>query len=409
MEKQKLFVGFLIIVCAVSLISVGMYVGFAAGTKFPKTILVQGVENMQDASGTSADFGTFWQAWHALNDLYLRDKNVSNETKVQGAINGLVNSLGDPYTEFFAPQDNQKFQQDVQGNFGGIGAELGTKGSQLVIIAPLKSTPAEKAGLLASDAVLAINGSSTDGITVEKAVDEIRGPEGTTVTLNIYRDGWDKPRDFKIVRATIIIPTIDVSTINGNITHLSLHGFNGNADQQFWEAMNVALNNGSKGLVLDLRDDPGGYLEVAVDLAGWFLPKGTPVVSEQGRDNQILQDFKADGNAALVKFPVVVLMNKGSASASEILAGALRDERKDIKLVGETSFGKGTVQQLEDLNDGSSLKITIAHWVLPSGTVLENGGLKPDIEVKMTEDDFAKKRDPQLDKAVEVLKMEINK
>jgi len=394
--------------CIIALAGGGFFLGFNEGRNYPKTIQVQGVDNMTSASAANVDFGTFWQAWQLLNDNYLRNSTVSSADKVRGAINGLVNSLGDPYTEFFAPTDSQQFQQDVQGNFGGIGAELGSKDSQIVIIAPLKGTPAEAAGILAGDQIIAINGSSTQGMSVDKAVTLIRGPEGTTVTLNIYRSGWNNPKDIKIVRGNIEVPTVDIKTVGGNIALVGLHQFNANADQQFFTAMVQAQKDGDQGMILDLRDDPGGYLEVAVDLAGWFLPKGTPVVSEQGKNNQILDSFNADGNAALVNFPVVVLINKGSASASEILAGALRDDR-NIKLIGDTSFGKGTVQQLEDLNDGSSLKITIAHWVLPKGGILENGGLKPDVPVSISDADIAAKKDPQLDKAIEVLKAEITK
>ncbi len=408
MDKKKIFTGFVVVICTAGLVSGGFLLGFRSGENHPKQIVIEGVSNVSSSVAGGADFGAFWQAWQFINDSYLKNDKISNTAKVQGAINGLVNSLGDPYTEFFAPQNSKQFQQDVQGNFGGIGAELGMKDGQLVVVAPLKGTPASQAGLLAGDQILSINSSSTEGIAVEKAVDLIRGPEGTPVTLTIMRAGWDQPKDFKIVRANIQIPTVDLSTVGGNIARLELHGFNASADQLFYQAIEKVQKDKNQGLILDLRDDPGGYLEVAVDLAGWFLPKGTPVVSEQGRNNQILDSFKADGNEALVNFPVVVLINGGSASASEILAGALRDDR-GIKLVGDTSFGKGTVQQLEDLNDGSSLKITIAHWVLPKGGILENGGLKPDMEVKMTDKDIANKKDPQLDKAIEVLKAEMAK
>lgn len=249
-----------------------------------------------------------------------------------------------------------------------------------------------------------INSSSTEGISVDEAVKWIRGPENTEVKLTILRDDWEKPREFKIVRATIEVPTLDYEVKDG-IVQVKLYSFNANADRVFYDAMINTIPQGAKGMVLDLRNNPGGYLEVAVQLAGWFLDRGTLVVSEVSRSNS-KEDFKANGNAALAKFPVVVLINQGSASASEILAGALRDQRK-IKLVGEQSFGKGTVQQVMPLKDNSSLKITVAHWVLPSGQILEGNGLKPDIEVKITEGDITNKRDPQLEKAIEALKQEM--
>ena len=405
MSKQKILLVIVIIVVLAVMLGGGFSLGFKVGQETPKTIVVRSVSNLGEGKPADADFGTFWQAWQIINDNYLRNKDVTTVAKLHGAIKGLVGSLNDPYSEFFNPDDGKKFEQDVQGNFGGIGTELGVKKNQLVIVAPLKDTPASRAGILAGDQILKINSSSTDGITIEKAVSLIRGPEGTEVILTIFREGWSKTKDFKMVRANIVVPTLEVETVNDHITHLSLHGFNGNAEPLFYQAMLKELRNGSRGLILDLRNDPGGFLEVAVNLAGWFLPKGSLVVSEAGTVKPS-QDFRAVGNAMLVNFPVVALVNGGSASAAEILAGALRDVRH-IKLVGETSFGKGTVQELQHLRDGSSIKVTVAHWVLPSGQILENGGLKPDVEVKLTDEDIANKKDPQLNKAIEVLKQEI--
>lgn len=407
MTKKKILVGISVIVAIGALLASGFSLGYRMGRKVPETVLIRGVSNI-DSGKPDVNFGVFWEAWKIISDRYLRNKDVNAQEKVYGTVKGLVQSLKDPYSEFFPPSDSQKFQEDVQGNFGGIGAELGIKKNLLVIIAPLKDTPASNAGLLAGDQVFKINSTSTDGIAIETAVSLIRGPIGTTVTLNIFRDGWQKPKDFKITRANIIVPTIDVDSVGtprGKVTHLQLHSFNSNASLLFYRAMTKEMSGGSKGLILDLRNDPGGFLQVAVDLAGWFVPRGSLVVSEKGRGGDG-QDFRTVGNEALLHFPVVVLINKGSASASEILAGALRDIRK-IKLVGETSFGKGSVQELENLRDGSSIKLTIAHWVLPSGRILDSDGLEPDVKVQMTDGDVEKKRDPQLDKAVEVLQSEI--
>lgn len=405
--KRRILAAALVIVAVAALLSSGFLLGYRQGRKFPETIVVKGAANLDAGKPGDVNFNVFWEAWQTISDSYLKSSSTSNQDKLYGSINGLVNSLGDPYSEFLSPRDNKKFQEDVQGNFGGIGAELGMKNGQLVVVAPLKDTPASEAGLRPNDQILAINSSSTDGITIDKAVSLIRGNVGTTVTLTIMREGWDKTKDFKLTRANITVPTIDSETVGGDIAHISLHQFNANADMLFYKAVVKALESGNKGIILDLRNDPGGYLEVAVDLAGWFLPKGALVVTEDGRSVP-RQEFRADGNAALKDIPVVVLINGGSASAAEILAGALRDARQ-VKLVGETSFGKGTVQQLEPLNDGSSIKLTVAHWVLPSGQILENGGLKPDVEVKVTDEDIAAKRDPQLQKAIGVMRAEITK
>ncbi|HUX35840.1 MAG TPA: S41 family peptidase [Candidatus Paceibacterota bacterium] len=392
-------------IAAVAFIASGFAIGYKYGKMFPQTVEVKDVSNATEGQPSSVDFGTFWQTWQIIGQNYLNASKIKSQDEVYGAIDGLVKSLNDPYSVFLPPQQNEKFQEDVQGNFGGIGVEIGMKKNQLVVVAPLKDTPGMRAGLKPGDMILKINATSTDGLSIDEAVNLIRGPENTDVTLNIFRDGWDKPRDFKITRATIMVPTLDMTMESGNIAYIQLYQFNANASYLFSNAANKALSQGAKGIVLDLRNNPGGYLDVAVDLGGWFLPKQTLIVKEESGTGDT-QSLYAEGNGALKNIPVVVLINGGSASASEILAGALRDDR-GVKLIGEKSFGKGTVQQLIPLRDGSTIKLTIAHWVLPSGKILENGGLDPDVEVKMTDDDIANKKDPQLDKALEVLRGEI--
>lgn len=398
--RKKIITGVCVLVAVTALIGSGFAFGYTQGKKHPENIIVKGVANMT-GDGVTADFSAFWQTWNIVNEQYLRNKDVKDSDKVYGAIQGLVASLGDPYSEFFTPVNGKKFQEDVRGDFGGIGAEIGIRKDKLLVISPLKDSPAMKAGLRPLDYIVKIGATSTDNLTIDQAVNMIRGPRGSTVTLSIFRDSFEKTKDFVITRDIIMLPTVDL-TMKGNIADIQLYGFNANSDRLFYDAVKKAAAQGARGMVLDLRNDPGGYLDVAVDMAGWFLEKGKVVVSEAGR-NGTTETFRADGNAALKDFPVVVLINQGSASAAEILAGTLRDQR-NIKLIGEQSFGKGTVQQVQNLYNGSSLKITIAHWVLPSGITLDNGGLKPDIEVKLTDEDIAKKRDPQLDKAIEELK-----
>lgn len=404
---KKIIVAVAALVAAGVFASSGFFLGFRAGEIRPKIITVKELSNTSSGQPSAVDFGTFWQTWQTIDQNYLKSREVTSQDRVYGAIDGLINSLGDPYSLFLPPKENKKFQEDIQGNFGGIGAEIGVKKNQLMVIAPLKNTPASRAGLKAGDAILKINSTSTDGMAVDEAVQLIRGPEKSQVTLSIFREGWDQPKDFKITRGTILIPTLDYSMKDGDIAYIQLYSFNANAEQLFYQNTAKALSEGARGMILDLRDNPGGYLDVAVNFAGWFVPRGTLVVKEEGREG-ILQELKATGNAALAKFPLVILINGGSASASEILAGALRDNR-GIKLIGEKSFGKGTVQELIPLRDDSYLKLTIAHWVLPNGKILENGGLDPDIEVKITDNDIKNKRDSQLDKAIEVIKEEIRK
>ncbi len=394
-----------VVLAAVVLLGSGFAVGFGFGKMVPETVIVKELSGTSEGQPSAVNFGTFWQAWDVVNKNYLNAGKINSQDKVYGAISGLVGSLKDPYSIFFPPKENEKFQEDVRGNFGGIGAEIGIKKNQLVVIAPLKDTPASRAGLRAEDMILKINSTSTEGMTTDDAVKLIRGPENTDVTLMIMRESWEKPKDFKITRGRIIVPTLDFTMKDGNIAYIQLYTFNSNADYLFYQAATRALSEGVKGIVLDLRNNPGGYLEVAVNLGGWFLPKGTLIVKEESRNGDV-EILKANGNAALAGLPVVVLMNGGSASASEILAGALRDDR-GVKLIGEKSFGKGTVQELIPLPDGSTIKLTIAHWVLPNGKILDNGGLEPDIEVKITDDDIKNKKDPQLDKALEIIKSEI--
>ncbi len=389
------------------IVAASFWQGFNYGQNYPKNLVITGVSNIEDQTGGQADFNVFWQAWKSIEDNYLKNGDVNNQERVYGAVQGLVKSLGDPYSEFFPPADSQKFQEDVSGSFGGIGAELGIRNDQLTVVAPLKDTPASRAGILAGDKILRVNASSTDGISVDQAVKWIRGEVGTEVKLLLLREDWDEPKEFSIIRDRISIPTLDFTMKDGDIAYVQLYSFNANAPYLFAGAALTALDQKSKGMVLDLRNDPGGYLEVAVNLAGWFLNPGTLVVSEESRTGTG-EEMYARGAGALKDMPLVILINKGSASASEILAGALRVQ-KGAKLVGEKSFGKGTVQRILELKDGSSLKITVAHWVLPNGEILEEKGLTPDIEVKMTEEDIKEKRDPQLDKALELVKQLANK
>lgn len=405
-HARKAALVILVLAAVAALVGSGYLLGYRVGRTVPLTVEVRNIAGTEEAV-PSVDFGTFWQAWKTVDERYLKAPEVVSQERVYGAIRGLVGSLQDPYSLFLDPEENKKFEEDIQGNFSGIGAEIGSRKGVIVVIAPLKGSPAERAGLKPADKILTVNGTSTADMSVEEAVRLIRGPEKTEVVLLIFREGWEKPKEFKIIREQIEIPTVELEMKDDNIAYVSIQSFNANTHRLFYDAMFKAFTKGTRGLVLDLRNNPGGYLQIAVDIAGWFLPRGTLVASEEGRVIQ-KQEFRANGNAALKDIPVVVLVNEGSASASEILAGALRDVR-GVKLVGAKTFGKGTVQQLEGLRDGSAVKLTVAHWVLPSGKVLENEGLVPDIEVTRTDEEIEAKRDPQLLKAIDILKEEIRK
>jgi len=350
------------------------------------------------------DFSLFWEAWKILGETFYEPQRIDIQKMIYGAISGMVKSLGDSYTVFFNPEETKKFIEEAKGFFEGIGAEIGIKKGQLLIIAPLEGTPAQRAGLRAGDKILKINEILTVDLTIDEAVSLIRGPKGTEVTLLILREGWDQAKEFKITREIIQIPSLkwEVKTTpeGEEIVYLKLYYFSEKASNDFKKAASEILATPVKKIILDLRDNPGGYLEVVQEIAGWFLKRGEIVAIEDlGTEKR---EYKAEGNEKFLDYPMVILINEGSASGSEILAAALRDNRQ-IKLIGETSFGKGSIQELAELRDGSSLKITIAKWLTPKGESISDKGLQPEIIVEMTEKDYEEGRDPQLEKAIEIL------
>ena len=358
---------------------------------------------MEDGKPGDVDFSLFWDAWRVIQEQYVGQEPLNYEAMVHGAVKGMVESLGDPYTTFLDPKDTKLFLEDLSGSFGGVGMEIGMRESRLQIIAPLEGTPAEKAGLRAGDNILRIGEQFTNDMTIDEAVSLIRGPEGSKVMLLVLRDGWDEPREFDIERATITIPSLEWEFVEGDIAYVRLFQFSEKANQDFQRAANEILASSSQKVIIDVRNNPGGFLQVAIDIAAWFVDRGDIVVIEDSGDKGEREEHKARGNAAFRDHDVVVLINEGSASASEILAGALRDNNQ-VQLIGKKSFGKGSVQELETLKDQSSLKVTIANWLTPLGNLITGKGLEPDVEVELSDEDFEANRDPQLDKAIEVLK-----
>ncbi len=382
----------------------GYYYGFKKGLSQTKTINITGIAGGTTPKNVTADFSEFWQLWDLLKGSQVDSKSVSDQQLLYGAMSGLAGAYNDPYTVYFDPKSANEFLGDVNGSFGGIGAELGSKEGQLIIIAPLKDTPAAAAGLQAQDQILDIDSTSTANMTIDQAVQLIRGDPGTKVDLTIFRDSWSQPKVITITRAVINVPTVDSSIKDGDVLYLQLDSFDANASQLFGSAVINGLLKGAHGMVLDLRDDPGGYLDQAVNIAGWFLNPGSVVVKERYADGTETI-LTAEGNAALKNFPVVILINGGSASASEILSGALRVDR-GVKLIGDKSFGKGSVQQVTQFLDGSAAKITIAKWLLPDGSAIDKVGLVPDYNVSMSATDT--QADPQLAKALQVLQGEMS-
>lgn len=352
---------------------------------------------------TEVNLNLFWQAWNVINERF-SDRNLINvEKMIQGAISGMVESLGDPNTRFFTPKETEEFIEGMQGTFGGIGIQIDIRRNQLQVISPIKNTPADRVGLRAGDKIIEIDGVSTVDMAVEEAVTRIRGVEGTNVTLTIFRQEWTENRMIKIQREIIKVPSLDWELINGNIAHLKLHHFIGRMDIDFRNVANEILASPAEKIILDLRNNSGGYFETAKEIAGWFLERGEVIVIKDFSYNQEQEVYRSVGPSRFAKYPIVILINQGSASASEILAGALRDNR-GIKIIGEKSFGKGSVQELVRLGDGSSLKVTIANWLTPNQQLITNKGLEPDIIIEKTDDDIDQDKDPQLDKAIEIIK-----
>jgi carboxyl-terminal processing protease len=351
----------------------------------------------------SEEFQSFWKVWRTLDEKFVTATSTTNQNKIYGAIQGLTASYGDPYTIFFPPVESKMFKDDIKGDFSGVGMEIGIKDKQLVVVAPMKDSPAERAGVKAGDLILSINGTSTASMNTDEAVKLIRGPKGTVVKISFLPDGSTKPIERSITRDTIKIPTLDITSKPGGITVISLYSFTAQSPDLFRDALRQFVVSGNHKLILDLRRNPGGYLDAAWDMASWFLPAGKPIVIEDFGGNETPITYRSKGyNVFNKNLQMIILVDAGSASASEILAGALQ-EHGIAKLVGVKTFGKGSVQELVNITDDTSLKVTIARWMTPNGHNLSHDGLVPDYEVPVTEKDAEAKMDVQMEKAVQLL------
>lgn len=379
----------------------GMYIGGSGRSEIEEAVTVA---NKNNPVADQVDFNPFWKTWNLLNEKYPAQEQVTDQNKVYGAISGLVDSLNDPYSVFFTPEEAKAFQEEIAGNFNGVGMEVGVKDNTLTVIAPLKGTPAEKAGILSGDQILKIDDTITTGLGIDEAIKLIRGERGTTVTLTISRKGFEEPKEFAIVRDVINIPTLDTELRPDGIFIVKLYSFSANATSLFSQAMRKFVESGSSKLLLDLRGNPGGYLDAAVDIGSWFLPGGKVIVTEDYGASEKPKIFRSQGkNLFNEKLKFVILINEGSASASEIVAGAMQDHGR-AKLVGKQSFGKGSVQEVVDITSDTLLKITVAKWLTPNGNLIHDKGLTPDYPVEFTKEDMEAKRDPQMNKAIELLK-----
>jgi|SRR3989344_339875 len=382
---------------------VAFFIGIQVGTKNIPAIDKVLLANKDMQVETQADFTPFWKVWNTINEKYPKTDKITDQEKIYGAISGLVGSLEDPYSVFFNPDEAKSFEEEIAGNFTGIGMEVGIKDKILTVIAPLKDTPAFRAGIKPGDKILKIDNKITSDLSIEEAIKLIRGERGTTVTLTIFREGNKEPIEVKIVRDTINIPTLDTELRPDRIFVVKLYSFSANSAKLFRDAMKSFAEAKTDKLLLDLRGNPGGYLDAAVNISSWFLSGEKVVVTEDYGDNKEPEIFRSKGyNRFNDKLKFIILIDSGSASASEIVAGAMQDHGR-AKLVGSQSYGKGSVQEAIKITSDTLLKITVAKWLTPSGTSISEKGLTPDYLVEITKKDLEAKKDPQLDKAVEVL------
>lgn len=355
------------------------------------------------APSEEVDLAEFWRVWNLMEEKFVSSSStdsLSPEKRIQGAISGLVQSYDDPYTVFLPPTVAAEFDETISGNFGGVGMEVGIRDQVVTVIAPLPDTPASSAGIVAADIIVKIDETSTEGMSISEAVRLIRGEKGTDVLLTIFREGETGLLVIPVTRGTISIPTIKTEK-RDDVFIISLYSFNALAESKMAEALQEYSQSGTKKLVLDLRGNPGGFLQSAVAIGSYFIPAGEVIVRENFGDGSTEELYRSHGKTLGSAAPeeMVVLTDGGSASASEILAGAL-SQQGIATLIGKTTFGKGSVQELVDLPDGSSLKVTIARWFTPDGTSISVDGLAPDVEVNRTPQQVMADEDPQLEAAV---------
>ncbi len=397
-SKTRYFSITILFVCAFFVL--GIYVGNHNRSETEKVI---GVLDMDSQVTSQTDFSPFWKTWNIMDEKHPEASKTSNQDRVYGAISGLVSSLDDPYTIFFNPEETKLFEEEIAGNFDGIGIEVGMKDKILTVVAPLKDTPAFRADIRSGDRILKIDDTVTTGLTIDSAIKLMRGSKGTPVILTIYREGIEQPKEIEIIRDTINFPTLDTEVRKDGIFVIKLYSFSANSAGLFRNAIKEFYNSGKNKLLLDLRGNPGGYLEAAVDMASWFLKGGKVVVTEDYGDNRESEIFRSKGYDLFDnKLSMIILIDGGSASASEILAGALQDNGI-AKLVGTQSFGKGSIQEVVNITSDTVLKITVAKWLTPNGTSISEKGLTPDYLVENTEKDMENKTDSQMNKAIELL------
>lgn len=345
-------------------------------------------------------FDPFWESWNLVHDQYV-DQPVDDLKLMRGAISGMLGALGDEHTSYMDPDLYRSANMPMEGEYEGIGATMDTSVKPITVVSPFPDSPAEKAGIKPGDQVIKVDGEDVSEMDGSLVVRKVLGPSGTKVTLTIVRKGETEPFDLTITRAKIVLHSVTSKMLDNNIAYVQLTSFGDKSTEELKSTLSDLMAKNPKGLILDLRNNGGGYLQTAVEVISQFVPKGTVLIERYGDGSE--KKYEAEAGGLATKIPLVVLVNKGSASASEITAGAIQDYKRGT-LVGETTFGKGSVQIWTPLQDDQgAVRITIARWLTPNGRQIHKVGLEPDVKVELTEDDFKAGRDPQLDKAIEVL------
>lgn len=424
MSKKILLIGgaaAIILILVISSFSIGMLIGgrtsdsstpvvsSSSAVSTASTVLQETVEDIlqtepPQATSTPAElkdlFDPFWQSWDLVHDLYI-DQPVDDKLMMQGAIKGMMESLGDQHSSYLDPEQFRQSNMEIDGEYEGIGAWVDTTGEYLTIVSPMPGSPAEKAGLKPGDQIIGIDGEDMTGIDGSLVIRKVLGPAGTSLTLKIFREGEPEPFDVTLERARIVLPTVDYEMLEGNIAYTKLYSFSENATQEFTAALSDLMDQEPVGLILDLRNNPGGVRDVAVEIASQFIGDG--VIMYQAYGDGSRDTFEAVPGGLATEIPLVVLINEGSASGSEIVAGAIQDYDRGT-VVGMVSFGKGSVQNWIPLdNEQGLIRVTIARWLTPNGRTIHDLGVEPDIEVDYTEEDFLNDLDPQLEKAIGIL------
>lgn len=424
MSKKILVIGFaavITLILALGLFAAGMYFGSGitesetssgnstSAVSTASTLLEETVEdilrtNPPQETSTPPDleelFDPFWQSWDLVHDIYI-DQPVDDELMMQGAIKGMMDSLGDQHSSYMDPDQHRQANIPLDGSYEGIGAWVDATGAYLTITSPMPDSPAEKAGLRPGDQIIAIDGEDMTGVDGSLAIRKVMGPAGTSVVLTVFREGELEPFDVTVERAHIVVPAIQYEILEDNIAYVQLFSFSENANEDLSAALQELLDQEPIGLIFDLRSNAGGFRDVAVEVASQFIGEGVIMFQEYGDGSR--ESFEAVKGGLATDIPLVVLVNEGSASASEIVAGAVQDYERGV-LVGKITFGKGSVQEWIPLvDDKGLLRVTTARWLTPNERTIHELGVEPDFEVNFTEDDFLNDVDPQLEKAIEIL------